>query len=213
MNRRPVNNLWNILLIYLCPRYSSGVRVCVSSISGISFTRRENPYGLRWHTLKLTLKEGGGVVEVEPLGRIGGYNAVQVSLSTSYTSSLETEEVLRKVLEDLEAINASIGYVNLNNRNVAEVFFEGFKAALSGKDVIIAHYTGTVDPLIILVNAEREDLLVSVLETTIRILEKVVKASLNLRKIVRKAAKRLQDVVVDTRTEIGEIIFPGRYNL
>ena len=182
----------------------------MSSIRGISVIHREDSYDLKWYSLKLILKEGEGVVELEPLGRIGGYNAVQISLSISYTNNLETEEVLRKVLEDLETINASIGYVNLNNRNVAEVFFEGFKAALSGKDVIIVHYTGTVDPLIILVNAEREDLLVSVLETTIRILEKVVKASLNLRKIVKKAAKRLQDIVVDTRTEIGGIPFPDK---
>ncbi len=199
--------------IPLIPRYISGVRVCVSSIRGISdisFTRRENPYGLRWYSLNLILKERGGVIEVEPLGRIGGYNAVQVSLSTPYMSNLETEEVLRKVLEDLKTINTNIGYVNLSYRNIAEVFVEGFKAALSGKDVIIAHYTGTVDPLIILVNAEREDLLVSVLETTIRILDKVVKTSLDLRRTIRRAAERLQDVVIDTRMEIERILFPGR---
>ena len=158
-----------------------------------------------WRTLSLVLSRSKAYVEIKPLGRVGRYNVVKVSFNAPYLDHEESEGILRKVAEGLRAINASVEYVDLSLGNIERVFLRGVETGLSDKDVIIAYYRHTVDPLIILVSIGREELLVKVLESIIRLIDKALEPIVELRRIVKDVVDKLSDIVDKVTSDTSEL--------
>lgn len=168
-----------------------------------------------WKSLSLTLSKSKAYVEIKPLGRVGKYNVVRVSLNVPYLNQEESEGILKKVAEGLRTINASIEYVDLSPSiigNIEGVFLKGVEMGLSDRDVIIAYYKHIIDPLIILVSIDREELLVKVLESIIRLIDKALEPVVKLRRTVKDVVDKLLDIadkVVSNTSELLEHIRRG----
>ncbi len=77
---------------------------------------------------------------------------------------------------------------------------------LSDKDVIVAYYRRVEDPLIILVSIDKEELLVKVLESIIRLVDKALEPMVELRRTVRDVVNKLSDIVDKVTSDTSELL-------